>query len=93
MKMLAIWNLITKTKKIKFKVRTLCPGFFLLGVIAKCRVDDSLWKMQGRCRSICADGLSVRGSRVLRADLKKRHFARKMEPVFTGRFEKTRIYP
>ena len=28
LKTLAIWNLITKTKKIKFKVRTLCPGFF-----------------------------------------------------------------
>ncbi|EGM50296.1 hypothetical protein LRU_01978 [Ligilactobacillus ruminis SPM0211] len=37
--------------------------------------------------------LSVRGSRVLRADLKKRRFARKMEPDFTGRFEKTGICP
>jgi hypothetical protein len=49
--------------------------------------------MQGRCRSICADGLPVIGDRVLWADLKKRGFARKREPGFTGRFEKTRICP
>nr|WP_241481839.1 vitamin B12-binding protein [Ligilactobacillus ruminis] len=50
--------------------------------------------MQGRCRSICADGdLPVRGSQVLRADLKKRRFARKRELYFTGRFEKTAICP
>ena len=83
---------------------------FLLGMIAKCRIRlyfyDSPWKMQGRCRSICADvfdfvhlradlnvDLPVIGERVLRADLKKRHFARKREPGFTGRFEKTEICP
>ncbi|MCI5768662.1 MAG: vitamin B12-binding protein [Ligilactobacillus ruminis] len=37
--------------------------------------------------------MPVRGSRILRAGLKKRRFARKREPGFTGRFEKTAICP
>ncbi|EGM50295.1 hypothetical protein LRU_01977 [Ligilactobacillus ruminis SPM0211] len=37
--------------------------------------------------------MPVIGSRILRADLKKRRFARKMEPGFTGRSEKTAFCP
>ena len=39
------------------------------------------------------DFLPVTVRRVLRADLQKRRFARNREAGFTGRFEKTGIYP
>ena len=39
------------------------------------------------------DVLPVTVRRVLRADLKKRGFARNREAVFTGRFAKTEICP
>jgi hypothetical protein len=47
-------------------------------------------KMQGRCRSICADVFDFVH---LRADFKNRHFTRKRELGFTGRFEKMAICP
>ena len=65
-----------------------------------CKMQSSfvfLMIRPGKCRGDAAVhvlmDLSVIGSRILRADLKKWRFARKSEPGFTGRFEKTRICP
>jgi len=65
-----------------------------------CKMQSSfvfLMIRPGKCRGEAAAyvlmDLPVRGSRILRADFKNRHFARKREPDFTGRFEKTAICP